>query len=224
MSKTNNFKNHFVFDLDDTLVDGRQFCGETIARSFEKIIPDVDKELVISMHENIRGIAIPDLYREIAKELKLDIDIDKELEELLRVDAEIQTSEIERLKIFDGVIDIFDFLKSNNKKIHMCTNRPQSSLIHALKFNKIEKYFDTVVSCLDEGYKKPDPKCLNDIIKESGDKNEEFIYFGDSEVDRDLAKNAAIDFIIFDQYLNEKNLFKKLINMFLEEKINNMTK
>jgi phosphoglycolate phosphatase len=224
MNKQNGFKQHFVFDLDDTLVDGRQFCGETIARSFEKIIPDVNKELVIAIHEIIRGKAIPDLYKEIAKELKLDLDVEKNLEELLRVDAKIQISEIHRLALFDGVIDIFEFLKSKGKKIHICTNRPTNSLIPALKHNKILNYFDNIISCLDEGYKKPDPKCLVDIIKSNGNKREDFIYFGDSEVDSQFAKNSGIDFIIFDQYLNEKNLFKKLINLFLEEKINNNRK
>ena len=221
MKTKNQYKKHFVFDLDDTLVDGRLFCGETIARSFEKLIPNVNKKLVIMIHEKIRGAAIPDLYKEIAKELNLNLDIEKNLEELLRIDDEIQISEIHRLALFDGVIDIFEFLKSKGKKIHMCTNRPTSSLIPALKHNKIQKYFDNVISCLDEGYRKPDPKCLIDIIKSNGNKREDFIYFGDSEVDCQFAKNSGIDFIIFDQYLNEKNLFKKLINLFLESKINN---
>ncbi len=47
-----------------------------------------------------------------------------------------------------------------------------------------------------------------------------FVYFGDSEVDSQFAQNANIDHIIFDQYMNNKNLFKKLVNMFLEKQIN----
>lgn len=220
--KKNLFKKHFVFDLDDTLVDGRLFCGETIARSLAKLIPDVNKDLVITLHDNIRGAAVPDLYKGIVEQMKLKIDLKEDLTKLLEYDAEIQINEIHRLKIFEGVIDIFEFLKSNGKILHMCTNRPSNSLTLALKYNKITKYFDTIISCLDEGHRKPDPKCLLDIIKTSGDKNEGFIYFGDSEIDCQFAKNSGVDFIIFDQYLNEKNLFKKLINMFLEEKINNL--
>ena len=221
--KKNTFKKHFVFDLDDTLVDGRLFCGETIARSLAKLIPDVNKDLVVTIHDNIRGAAVPDLYKQTIEQMNLKLDIKKDLKNLLKYDAEIQIKEIHRLKIFDGVIDIFEFLLSKGKILHMCTNRPLSSLIPALKFNKITKYFDTIVSCLDEGHKKPDPKCLLDIIQKSGDTKEDFIYFGDSEIDCQFARNGGIDFIIFDQYLNEKNLFKKLINMFLEEKINNIT-
>lgn len=223
MSKRKNvFKKHFVFDLDDTLVDGRLFCGETLARSLARLIPDVNKDLVITIHDNIRGAAVPDLYEEVARQMKLNIDLNKQLKTLLKYDAEIQINEIHRLKIFDGVIDIFEFLKSKGKTLHMCTNRPMSSLTPALKYNKITKYFDTIVSCLDEKHRKPDPKCLLDIIKASGDKKDDFIYFGDSEIDCQFARNSGVDFIIFDQYVNEKNLFKKLINMFLEEKINNL--
>lgn len=218
----NSFKNHFAFDLDDTLVDGRLFCGETIARSLAKLIPDINKDLVIAIHDNIRGAAVPDLYKETIKQMGLNLDPAKDLKKLLKYDSEIQIKEIHRLKIFDGVIDIFEFLKSQGKKLHMCTNRPMNSLTPALKYNKITKYFDTIVSCLDEGHKKPDPKCLLDVIEQHGGKKQDFIYFGDSEIDCQFARNSGIDFIIFDQYLNEKNLFKKLINMFLEEKINNL--
>jgi len=224
MSNINNFKKHFVFDLDDTLVDGRFFCGETLARSFAVFIPDIDKNLVITLHDQLHGTAVPELYTEIAKMMNLKLDMKKNLPKLLELDKQIQVSEIHRLKTFDGVTDILGFLKSNGKKIHMCTNRPMSSLIPALEYNDIKKFFKTTVSCLDEGHKKPDPKCLLDIIKNSGDRKEDFIYFGDSVVDCELSKNAGIEFIVFDQYLNEKNLFKKLINMFLEDKINNIKK
>lgn len=139
---------------------------------------------------------------------------------MLAMDKQIQTEDIEKLKIFDGVVDIFEFLKSQGKKVYMCTNRMESLLRLAMKHNDIEKYFDKVISCVDMGFKKPDPKCLLDLIEESGAKKEEFIYFGDSVVDSNFAKNAGIEYLIFDQYLNDKNIFKKLINMFLEEKIN----
>ena len=84
-------------------------------------------------------------------------------------------------------------------------------------------YFDQIISCVDQGHKKPDPTCLDKLIADYGGDKKDFIYFGDSEVDRDLSNNSQIEFIIFDQYLNDKNLFKKLINMFLEKGINGFT-
>lgn len=218
MSKTqNNYKQHFVFDFDDTLIDGRQFCGESMVRAITKLEPNVNPKLIMTFHETYRGATIVDLYKTAIKEL----DLTSNLEKLLTLDAEIQKKEHYRMKIFDGVIDILEFLKSKNNTLHICTNRTTETLIPILKNNQINKYFDNIISCADEGHKKPEPTCLLALIKKYGNKKESFIYFGDSEVDCQFAKNSKIDFIIFDQYLNEKNLFKKLINLFLEEKINN---
>ncbi len=215
-SMNSTFKESFVFDLDDTLVDGRQFCGETIARVITEVDPSVDFELVCQLHENIRGMAIEDLYFKILKKL----DIKHDINELLRKDFIIQKENIGRMKIFDGVIEILDYLKSNNKKVYLCTNRSTLLLLDVLESNNILSYFDEVISCSDAGYKKPNPYCLIDIIKRSGLNLDKFIYFGDSEVDSMFAKNAGIDHIVFDQYMNNKNLFKKLVNMFLEKQIN----
>lgn len=209
-------KKHFVFDLDDTLVDGRQFCGETMARAITQLEPQVNFDLVVKMHDSIRGLAVTDLYKTILSELSLSTDIPK----LLELDKKIQEENFHRIKVFDGVVEILDFLKSRNKKLYICTNRIKSLLVPILEANKIAKYFDEVISCIDAGYKKPNPKCLLDIVERSGDSLHTFIYFGDSEVDSEFAKNAGIEHIIFDQYLNDKNLFKKLLNLFLEDQIN----
>lgn len=214
------FKNFFVFDLDDTLVDGRQFCGETIARTISHFEPKADFYKIVKLHEEMHGLSITDLYDNIIHELNLDKKLIPKMDQMLAMDKQIQTDDIEKLKIFDGVIDIFEFLKSQNKKIYMCTNRIESLLKLALKYNNIDKYFDKVVSCVDRGFKKPDPTCLLELIDESKAEKDEFIYFGDSVVDTDFARSAGIEHIVFDQYLNDKNIFEKLINMFLEEKIN----
>lgn len=214
------FKNAFVFDLDDTLVDGRQFCGETIARVITSVDPSIDFELVCQLHESMRGLTIADLYKEILKELNVTADID----ELLSKDQVIQAENVDKMKIFDGVVEILEFLKSSDKKLFICTNRTKGLMEKVLEENNIVDYFDEVISCVDAGFKKPNPYCLIDLIKRSKIDREEFIYFGDSEVDSQFAKNAEIEHIIFDQYLNNKDVFKKLVNMFLERQINGTLK
>lgn len=216
--KPKGFKNAFVFDLDDTLVDGRQFCGETIARVITNVDPSVSFELVCELHENIRGMTIEDLYLDIMKKVGVKADLKK----LLLEDFKIQQENIDKMRIFDGVVEILEFLKTSGKKIYICTNRKKDLMTQVLESNQILGYFDEVISCVDMGYKKPNPYCLIDLIKRSGMEVDEFIYFGDSEVDSQFAQNANIDHIIFDQYLNNKNLFKKLVNMFLEKHINGM--
>jgi HAD superfamily hydrolase (TIGR01662 family) len=215
-SKNTNFKNAFVFDLDDTLVDARQFCGETIARVITSHDPSVSFDLVCQLHDNIKGQTIEDLYKHILKEIDLKADVP----ELLKQDNVIQQKNINRLQLFEGVVEMLEFLKSSGKKLYICTNRKKDLMNKVLEANNIYGYFDEVVSCIDAGFKKPNPYSLLELMNRSGLDSKEFIYFGDSEVDSQFAQNAGIDHIIFDQYLNNKNLFKKLVNMFLEKQIN----
>ncbi len=210
--KKSPVKQAFVFDLDDTLVDGRRFCGETIARAITSQVPSADFELICQLHDSIKGLAIEDLYYSILKQLNIKADVKK----LLAYDKVIQQESIYKLQLFDGVVEMLDFLKSSGKKLYICTNRTKQLLDSVLKANKIEHYFDEVISCVDAGYKKPNPYCLLDVIRRSGLPAEQFIYFGDSEVDSQFASNAGIEHIIFDQYMNNNNLFSKLVNMFLE--------
>ena len=219
MSATTSFKNHFIFDLDDTLVDGRLFCGESMARAITQLEPHVNAKLVVDFHESVRGATIEDLFKMAIEEFGLK----SKLEDLLQLDANIQMKEFSRMKLFDGVVDILKFLKESGKTLHVCTNRTMKTLEPILQGHVIKEYFEKIISCANAGYKKPNPKCLLDIVSRYGGDKRDFIYFGDSEVDSEFAKNAGIEFIIFDQYLNNKNLFKKLINMFLEKKINGMT-
>lgn len=216
ISKSSNFKNAFVFDLDNTLLDGQRFCGETIARVITSVDPSINFELICDLHDSVAGRSIEDLYKHITKEVGLKVDI----KALLKHDEIIQSENIDKMLMFDGVVEILEFLKSNGKKLYICTNRIKSLLIKILKANNILGYFDEVISCVDAGYKKPNPYCLINLISRTGMNKEEFIYFGDSLIDSEFAQNAGIDHIIFDQYLNNKNLFKKLVNMFLERQIN----
>ena len=218
--KKDTFKKAFVFDLDDTLVDGRRFCGETIARVLTEVDPSIDFELVCQLHDSVKGMVIEDLYTYIMKKIGMELSNTVSMEKLLSRDFEIQQESVSRMQLFDGVVEILEFLKSNGKKIYLCTNRKKKLLTNVLQTNNIEGYFDEVISCADAGFKKPNPYCLIDLIKRSGLDTSEFIYFGDSEIDSQFAQNANIDHIIFDQYMNNKNLFKKLVNMFLERQIN----
>lgn len=212
MTTNNTKKTHFVFDVDDTLVDGRLFCGETMARSINKFEPEIHAELIIALHEAIRGGTIVDLYKSAIEKFSLKTPIESLLEE----DARIQKSEAYKIRAFDGVSDILQLLKSKGSKLHICTNRKLETLEPILKENKLFDYFDTIISCIDQGHKKPEAACMLDIISKNGGNKDEFVYFGDSEVDYLFAKNSGVEYIIFDQYLNGKNLFKKLINLFVE--------
>lgn len=204
-------KKYYIFDLDDTLINGRDFCGQTMARSIAFFEPNIDSKSVIDLHNQIRGRTIVELYQAAINKFELKTSVHK----LVEKDAEIMTQEFHKIALFEGVGDILEKLKTKNKKLYICTNRTSDSLIKILKHNKLDDYFEEIISCIDRGYKKPEPDCLFEIINKNGGKKEEFVYFGDSEIDLLFAKNAGIDSIIFDQYLNENSFFTRLIDLFL---------
>lgn len=203
-------KKYFVFDFDETLVDGKQFCGETLATVALRCGAGVEKERLVEFHDCRGGLTMKEMYEELKKEFKLMATV----EEMLKMDREIQEKDCHKIGLFDGVKDLLEHLKRQNKRLYICTNRRPETLDLVVKANQIENYFEEIVSCVGRGFKKPDPACLLELIDKNGGNKDEFVYFGDSRVDCDFAKNAGIDFVIFDQYLNEKSLFKKLIHLF----------
>ncbi len=206
-------KKHFVFDLDETLVDSREFCSETIARVLKHFNSDIDEEKVVALHDKFGGSTIVDHYERMRRDFNIDVPIKR----LLDKDADIQKKEVYRMQLFDGVTDILKFLKDRYKTLHILTNRKKDTLLPILKHTDIGKYFDNIISCVDEGYKKPNPQCMNDLVTELKTNKEKIIYFGDTKIDREFAKNAEVDFVVFDQYLNDKEIFKKIINLFVKE-------
>jgi hypothetical protein len=92
-------------------VDGRLFCGDTMARCINHFEPNVDKQAIIDYHKKIRGRTIVELYKSAIKKFGLKTPIQK----LLTMDSKIMTTEYAKIKIFEGVIDILKLLKSRQK-------------------------------------------------------------------------------------------------------------
>jgi len=134
---------------------------------------------------------------------------------LVHQNEKLHIQNVDEIKVFDAVKQIFQKIKSSDRKISICTNRQTKSLLKILKNNNLENHFDNIVSCSDAGHNKPDPYCLNQLIKKSNQPKKEFIYFGDSKTDYLFAFNAGIDFIIIDHYLNQKKFYKMIIESFM---------
>lgn len=204
-------KKVIVFDLDDTLVNGQAFCGEVMVRTITKYHNNINRNDILDHHESIRGRTILDLYQSA----KIKFGLSTSVDELLKADLEITLNECNLIKPFEGVKETLSILKAMGKKLFVCTNRKSDSLNAILKENKLFEYFDDVISCVEAGHEKPDPKCLNDLINRLNLPKSNFLYFGDSEKDFEFAQNAGVDHLIIDQYLNNGKLFQNLNSSFL---------
>jgi HAD superfamily hydrolase (TIGR01549 family) len=76
----------------------------------------------------------------------------------------------------------------------IATNRGKS-LHPLLAYHGLTSMFDMVVSSYDVSQPKPDPECLNIILKHFRLMPEEAFYIGDNEIDQVLCERAGMPFI-----------------------------
>ena len=206
-------KKHFVFDVDDTLIDSYAINQQLFVKTFSEHLNlsnlKIDKYLH-ELHFRSRGKSMISQFEEAVTYFSLSINP----LELVRHNEKLQLNNTIRHRLFDSVKELFGKLSDQGKKISVCTNRPTKSLLKILKGQDIQKYLTNIISCHDAGHEKPDPYCLNKLIDESGEPKEDFIYFGDSITDYKFAMNAGIDFIIIDYYLNQK-FYKLIVESFI---------
>ncbi len=206
-------KKHFVFDLDDTLTNSYEINQQLFVDTFTAIDPKVDEVLLRDMHYRARGTSMHLLFEESVKHLGWSIDP----KELVKQNEEMHINSAEKfaqMHTFDAAKELLDALKANGKLISVCTNRQYGSQKKIFELNDMTRYFEHVISCADEGHEKPDPYCLEQLIAKYDEPKESYIYFGDSKTDRDFAKNAGVDFVIIDQYLNDKKFYKMVLASF----------
>ena len=111
----------------------------------------------------------------------------------------------------DGVIELFDYLKTNNKDIVILTSWFSGTQIPRLKRTSLYEYIDKIVA--GEDAMKPDLESFELAI---GDTNkEDCIMIGDSiKSDKMGALNAGIDYYIVD----DEHSIRDLLNMIISNK------
>lgn len=100
-------------------------------------------------------------------------------------------------KPFDGAVETLEYLKSNNIKLGVLSNKPDVDTKNIVKhfFNDI---FDVVQGQVSHIKTKPDPEGINYICKEFNIKKEELLYVGDMSNDMEVSINSNIDFCLCD--------------------------
>lgn len=177
-------KKLFIFDFDGVLVD----TVLDSVKAFNQVLSEYDKPTYSEDVTNFR-------HEDFWEFLKLNVYDFKE--EFYRRFLEVyEQSALENTHAYDGMIDVLNNLKKEDKILAICSNREE----HELHF-LCERYLKEVDFEYISGYRKdvpnkPDPYRLNEIINKVNIPKEEVIYFGDRIVDIEAAKNAGIDMIL----------------------------
>ena len=121
----------------------------------------------------------------------------------------IHNGETIKDEIADGVIDLFRYLKNNNRNIVILTSWFSGTQIPRLKRTGLYGFIDKIVA--GEDAMKPD---LESFLLAIGDTNkEDCIMIGDSiKSDKTGAINAGIDYYIVDKEHSIRNLYEDILN------------
>jgi phosphoglycolate phosphatase len=171
-----------VFDWDGTLFDSTGLivrCIQQACRDIGAVVPsDVDAAYVIGlgMQDALRH-AVPDLPVERYPELGL------------RYRHHYFASQHE-LSMFPGTLDMLQALKDRHHWLAVATGKGRRGLDEVLAHSQLKGLFDATRTA-DETASKPDPRMLNELMREFDADPRRTLMIGDTTHDLQLARNAG---------------------------------
>ena len=209
--KSFKHKKHIFFDLDHTLWDFDKNSGFAFDTIFKQQGFDIDLADFLNIyiprnqhywklyqvnqisHNDLRYYRLKDVFDALQFHVS-DATIHQISEEYINYLPEYN-------HLFDGAIEVLDYLKPNYK-LHIITNGFASVQTKKLKNSNIEHYFETITNSEMAGEKKPHQNIFNFALSLANASKTESLMIGDSyEADILGAQNAGIEAVFF----NEQN-------------------
>lgn len=100
------------------------------------------------------------------------------------------------LKMEPNLLETLTKLKEKGIKRAISTNRT-TSMPHIMERYELSPYFEMVVTALDVANPKPHPESVEKILEAFKLDKDRVLFVGDSEVDRDTALAAGVNFIAY---------------------------
>ncbi len=176
------FLNHVCFDLDGTIIDSYNTIYKTTVKTLS----------ILNIHDPLPE---NDFYKRIGHHF---IDIFHEMnipvtdfEEFIGIYKDHYFDFIDESKIFDGVIEIFEYLKRNNILVSLLTTKMQSQADNIIDHFNLRKYFSFVMGRRDGIANKPSGEPLQFICNGLNAKAGNTLMVGDTELDIRCGKNAG---------------------------------
>ena len=177
-----------IFDLDGTLVNTAEDLGDSVSAALTELgLPTHTIEEYISFVGNGTLMLVK---RSLPENLRDD-------EELLNKAHELfcnyySEHYLDKSKVYDGIPEVVESLKSAGKKLYIMTNKPYQ-FANAIADRCFPEGTFSLVGGSGQGFpRKPDPSYENHIIELSGTDKSDVIHIGDSGTDVETAHNAGI--------------------------------
>ncbi len=185
----NRSKKLVIFDMDGTLIDSSHTIANAInyVRAHQGLSP-MPYEHIIS-HVNDHTINPARFF--------YDIDRFEPIHEEL-FSKYYANHHDKELVLYDGIMDLLEWLHDKGIKLAVATNAYRSSTIHSLEHFGILDLFDDVVCADDIDNGKPAPDMLYKVLEDLHLSVEDAVFVGDGPRDEEAALAAGMDYLMVD--------------------------
>lgn len=179
-----------VFDLDGTLVN----TIDDLAGACEILIKkyNFDAKWTMDDYRNFVGNGAKKLVDRAFNFTLDEQTLTQRYEEFKVIYNKIK---LDHAHTYDGIKEQLDILKEKGIALAVVTNKPNVAAVSMVEYIFGKNYFDVIIGCVDGVPTKPNPQTTNMALEKMGCTPKEAIFFGDSEVDMQTAKNAGIEAI-----------------------------
>ncbi|MCF7872293.1 HAD family phosphatase [Candidatus Woesearchaeota archaeon] len=186
-----------IFDFDGVVVDTEAVKFEHLSNVLvEKGFSTKDLTLKSLIGKKTRHF-LQEIFPEITE---------KEINQIYLERSKLHKEQQEKYILIEGLVDLLKFLKKSNFTIALCTGSENQLVESVLKHNKIEKYFETIVTGEDFSSSKPDPECYEKTLEKLNLNTKDVIIIEDSPAGIIAGKAVGASVFGLMTYLNESEL------------------
>ena len=172
-----------VFDWDGTLADSTAIIASSLQQACRDIgepePAEVDARYVI-------GLGLADALRHVAPQLAV-----KRHSELAARYRHHYLAQALSIPLFTGVREMLAEMNDGGHLLGVATGKSRAGLDHALDQQNVRHFF-AATRCADEGFPKPHPGMLVELMGLVGAHPDETLMIGDTTHDLGLARNAGV--------------------------------
>ncbi len=141
-----------IFDWDQTLADSIQI----VVSSFQRVLKENRIEINDDYIEKLLGIGTRNTFKKVFQVKKISFN-EEMLDNFVKEKIKLNEKWIGNVTLFDGTIELLDFLK-DRVKLGLATSNNTKVINKALSKKKIKQYFDVIITADDVINPKPDPE------------------------------------------------------------------
>lgn len=179
----------FIFDLDGTLTDTLLDLAAALNHS-RRLLGMAPVE--IALVQQMIGNGIKDLIGKSFANDRIDVD-EEQIDQAIKLMTDYYCDHlVDNTCAYPGVVDTLKFLRENNCKSAVVTNKRSKATLQILEKLDLIQYFDCVIGDSDGYALKPAPDGLLGAAEKMGVEPENCLMVGDNHTDLGAAAAAGI--------------------------------